>query len=147
MRTILYATDFSRASAPAFAAALAQARGRGRRLVVAHVLTPPSPFISGRPPASWVELDARARHGAERRLAALVARARRAGVRARGALLEGVPGEAIARRARRERADLIAIGTHGRSGLGRLFMGSVAARVLALAACPVLTVRGPARPR
>ena len=51
----------------------------------------------------------------------------------------------IVRLARREAADLIVIGTHGRSGLGRLFMGSVAARVLATAKCPVLTVRGRGR--
>jgi universal stress protein A len=37
---------------------------------------------------------------------------------------------------------VIVIGTHGRSGLGRVFMGSVAERVLRRASCPVLTVRG-----
>jgi nucleotide-binding universal stress UspA family protein len=44
--------------------------------------------------------------------------------------------------ARRNRADLIVIGTHGRTGLARLMLGSVASRVVATAACPVLTVRG-----
>jgi len=47
--------------------------------------------------------------------------------------------------ARREGANLIVLGTHGRSGLGQLFMGSVAARVLGTATCPVLTVRGRGR--
>jgi nucleotide-binding universal stress UspA family protein len=49
--------------------------------------------------------------------------------------------EAIARAAARERADVIVIGTHGRSGLERVFVGSVAARVIGTAPCPVLTVR------
>ena len=43
--------------------------------------------------------------------------------------------------AARRRADLVVIGSHGRTGLTRLVLGSVAARVLALARCPVLTVR------
>ncbi len=46
------------------------------------------------------------------------------------------------REARRRRADLIVMGTHGRTGVARLILGSVASRVLALAACSVLTVRG-----
>ena len=55
------------------------------------------------------------------------------------------PAEVIVRVARREGADLIVMGTHGRSGLGRLFMGSVVAHVLGTATCPVLTVRGRGR--
>jgi nucleotide-binding universal stress UspA family protein len=51
-----------------------------------------------------------------------------------------VPHELIARAARK--ADLLVIGTHGRSGLAKLFLGSVASRLVALAPCPVLTVRG-----
>jgi nucleotide-binding universal stress UspA family protein len=56
--------------------------------------------------------------------------------------VEGVPAEVITRLARRSRADLIVIGTHGRTGLSRIFLGSVARRVLELAACPVLSVHG-----
>ncbi len=57
-------------------------------------------------------------------------------------LLEGVADDQIIRAARRRKADLIVIGTHGRMGLARLFLGSVASRVVAGAKCPVLTVRG-----
>lgn len=145
MRRILHATDFSGASRRAFDAAVELARRDRARLHVLHVVTPPSPFANGKPPASWVELDARAREAARRRLAALVDLARRAGVRAEGELVDGAPAAAIVRAARRRRADAVVIGTHGRSGLGRLFMGSVASRVLQLAACPVLTVRGRSR--
>jgi nucleotide-binding universal stress UspA family protein len=147
LRRILYATDFSPASARAFGEAVALARSQGAGLIVLHVLTPPSPFVKGEPPRSWVELEARARRQAERRLARLVAAGTRAGIRVTSALTTGTPAPTIARRARRERADAIVIGTHGRSGLGRLFMGSVATQVLQLAPCPVVTVRGRSRTR
>lgn len=55
------------------------------------------------------------------------------------------PAEAIVAYARAERADVIVIGTHGRSGLAHLFMGSVAERVVRTAPCPVLTIRHPQR--
>ena len=78
---------------------------------------------------------------AQRRLGRLVTQARKNGVRAKGLLLAGIPHDRIVRAARSTRADLIVLGTHGRTGLGRLFLGSVAARVVTLAPCPVLTVR------
>jgi universal stress protein A len=53
----------------------------------------------------------------------------------------GHPFEQILEVAKRERADLIVMGTHGRTGLAHLVMGSVAVRVVRLAPCPVLTVR------
>ncbi len=146
-REILYATDFSIASQAAFAEAIALARGARARLAVLHVMVPPSPFMADELPASWVELEARAHRDGERKLAAAISRAERSGVEARGELVKGIPAETIVRAARRARAEVIVIGTHGRSGLGRLFMGSVASRVLQLAGCPVLTVRGRARKR
>jgi nucleotide-binding universal stress UspA family protein len=54
--------------------------------------------------------------------------------------LSGVAGEALTRAAKRERADLLVIGTHGRSGVERALLGSVAAKVIGRAPCPVLTV-------
>jgi len=57
-------------------------------------------------------------------------------------LAEGPAHEEIVRIAKRKRADLVVMGTHGRSGLAKLFLGSVAGRVVAAAPCPVLTVRG-----
>ena len=63
-------------------------------------------------------------------------------VRARGLLVEGVPADRIVRTARGRRAGMIVVGTHGRTGAARFFLGSVAGRVVATAHCPVLTVRG-----
>jgi universal stress protein A len=140
-RHLLCPTDFSRASRPAFAWALALAKQDRARLCLLHVLVPPSPFLGDSLPASYVELGVRARREAERRLAALVAQAKTARVQVEAQLTEGVPDEEILRAARRQRADLIVIGTHGRTGLGRMFMGSVAERVLQRATAPVLTVR------
>jgi nucleotide-binding universal stress UspA family protein len=59
-------------------------------------------------------------------------------------LRSGVPHQEIVALARDERADLIVIGTHGRGGINRALLGSVADRVVRLAPCPVLTVREPA---
>jgi nucleotide-binding universal stress UspA family protein len=61
-------------------------------------------------------------------------------VRAQGLLLEGQPAERILRAARG--AGLLVIGTHGRTGLARFILGSVASRIVAGARCPVVTVRG-----
>jgi nucleotide-binding universal stress UspA family protein len=142
MRGILHATDFSRASSRAFASALDLARRQRAQLLLLHVMAPPSPFRASEPPTDYLALLAETRRDAQRRLGALLARARKRGVRARSKLTEGAPAQEIARVARRQRADIIVIGTHGRTGLARLLLGSVAARVLQLAACPVLTVRG-----
>ena len=66
----------------------------------------------------------------------------KAGVKARSLLLEGAAADQIVRAARKHHADVIVMGTHGRSGLSRFLLGSVAQRVLPLAPCAVLTVRG-----
>jgi nucleotide-binding universal stress UspA family protein len=120
------------------------ARVDRRELVICHVLSPTvMPAVDGYvSPAVYQRILDGARDGARTRLAALVVRARRAGVRARGVLVEGTPFDRIVRVARAERADLVVMGTHGRTGLGRFFLGSVAERVVATSPVPVLTVRG-----
>jgi universal stress protein A len=77
---------------------------------------------------------------AKRRLDALIRRAAKTRVRARAELVEGLPHEEISRAARRHRAALVVVGTHGRTGLARLLMGSVAARVIGTCPCPVMTI-------
>jgi nucleotide-binding universal stress UspA family protein len=145
-RRILHPTDFSRASAPARRRAVTLARACRAPLVLLHVMTPPSPFIGeGTPPSSYVDLLILARRSAKRRLATALARARRERVRAQAIFAEGLPADEILRAARRTRADLIVMGTHGRSGVSRVFMGSVAERVVRESRCPVLTVRAHGR--
>ncbi|MEK7709180.1 MAG: universal stress protein, partial [candidate division NC10 bacterium] len=144
VRRILHPTDFSRASGAAFLKAVALAKESRAQLLLVHVLLPPTPFIGDGyiSPKTYEELEASARRGAQRELAKVVAKAQKAKARVTAVLLEGVPYDRIARAARSKRADLIVMGTHGRSGLSKFFLGSVAERVIALAPCPVLTVRG-----
>ena len=139
---IVHATDFSAASRTAFATAVDLARMSGAELIICHVLAPlKTPLIGGHlGPDAYDSVRALTRRNASCRLAALVARARRAGARARSALVEGLPSEGIGRVARAERADVVVMGTHGHTWLGRLFLGSVAQRVLATSTVPVLTV-------
>jgi len=144
LRRILHPTDFTRASGAAFTRAVAMAKADRAQLLIVHVLAPSVPmagegYIS---PKVYDDLEASARGYGQKRLAALQARARKAGVRTITLLLEGVADERIARAARSKKADLIVIGTHGRTGLAKFFLGSVASRVVAAAPCPVLTVRG-----
>lgn len=65
------------------------------------------------------------------------------GVRVRHRLVEGQPVDEILRLAKETGCDLIVMGTHGRTGLGRMLMGSVAEKVVRTASCPVVTVREP----
>jgi nucleotide-binding universal stress UspA family protein len=58
-------------------------------------------------------------------------------------LADGVAAEEIVHAAVDHKCDLIVMGTHGRSGLGRLVMGSVAEEVMRKAPCPVLTLKAP----
>lgn len=143
-RRILHSTDFSTASRPAFAHAVALARSTRGSLTLLHVVTPLAPAVGDAyiSPASWINLQRQVRHQAERELGRLLARARKAGVRATALVLEGTPADRIVRAARAKRANLIVMGTHGRGGLAKLFLGSVASRVVGTAPCPVLTVRG-----
>jgi nucleotide-binding universal stress UspA family protein len=109
-------------------------------------MTPPSPFTGdGTPPQSYTELLLRAWRSARKGLAALLTRARRQGIRGQAVFVEGLPAHEIMRVARHARADLVVMGTHGRSGTSRLFMGSVAERAVRESRIPVLTVR--AHPR
>ena len=142
-RRILYATDFSSASRPALAVACEWAQRDGARLLILHVLTPPSPFVGGgrSAPASYLELLAAARHDAHRRLAAWLARTRAAGIRAETKLVEGGPAVEIVKAAGRWHADVVVIGSHGRTGVSRFLLGSVAEQVVTRSTRPVLTVR------
>lgn len=144
IRRILHPSDFSRGSRPAFRRAVALAKTVRGSLLIVHVLAPP-PLVGDAyvTPESIDAMLRAQRDAALRQLRSLVSRARAAGVRASSLLLEaGTTHEQIARAARRQRADVIVMGTHGRTGLPRLLLGSVAARIVATAPCPVMTVRG-----
>ena len=142
-RRIVFPTDFSPASRPALRKAVALAKRERAQLMVVHVLSAlpmmPGGYVS---PSVWDDLEQGQRTQAARQLRSVVAKAKTAGARASGVLIDfGVTHEQIVRYAKKKRADLIVMGTHGRSGLTRALLGSVASRVLSAAKCPVLTVR------
>ncbi len=138
IRIILHPTDFSRRSEPALELAASLARDRGARLIIVHVA--PDPACADGPPSG--PDDPRT---CRRRLRDIRARQNQRGLAApvEVALRHGDPAGAILRAADEFGADLIVMGTHGRTGLRRLLMGSVAEGVLHGARCPVLTVKAP----
>lgn len=144
IRRVLYASDFSAASRRAFATAVAIAKSLDAKLTIAYVIPPIAPSV----PEQYIDavtldqLEKRARHWSARQLDNLSAAAKKAGVRATTLVRTGDPVRQIVGAGRSTRADLIVVGTHGRRGLPKFFLGSVAERVVATAPCPVLTVRG-----
>ena len=141
----MHPTDFSAASTPAFKEAARLARTGGATLLLLHVINPTIPPDIGTrriSPPTYQQLRKVSREWALEQLARLTARARAAKVRSTSIIREGAEAVEIARLARSRRAAMIVMGTHGRTGLGRVFLGSVARRVLSLARCPIVTVRG-----
>jgi nucleotide-binding universal stress UspA family protein len=142
IRAILVAADFSGCSEDAFRVARALARDYQARLIVLHVATPPPLVAPGelqkalqRPDGYRAELEGRLR--------LVYAADSLAGVEYR--VQDGDPAVEILGVAGETRCDLIVMGTHGRTGLERMLLGSVAEKVVRKAACPVLTVKVPLR--
>ena len=144
IRRILHATDFSGASKHALETAVDFAKQNRAELFIAHVLVPniAYPTDSYADPALYVEIERNERRHAQSQLEKLVRNLQRSKVKVTGLLLRGTAADQIVRTARRRRADMIVIGTHGRAGLRKLLMGSVAGRIVSESTVPVLTVRG-----
>ena len=143
-RRILHPSDFSAASNAAFKKAIEMAKASRAELLIVHVINPIIPvagegYVS---PKMYEDLAASTRAWARKQLDRLLVKAKKSGVRGKGVLAEGAAHEQIARIAKTKRADLVVMGTHGRSGFAKLFLGSVAGRVVTAAPCPVLTVKG-----
>jgi nucleotide-binding universal stress UspA family protein len=142
LKVILHPTDFSPHSQQAFQLASLLARDTGARLIVLHVIELPLIAYSGVPMAPPLPLMP----GEERQALAKQLRQIRPqdpAITVEHRLEQGDPATAILEIAKETGSDLIALGTHGRTGLGRLLMGSVAEKVVRGATCPVLTVKTP----
>jgi len=134
---ILLPTDGSRANDRAVEQAVALAEATGARLSVLFVVEdiPYAPEMAdGQVRERLREVGTEALEGIEDRAAA-------AGVGVETAIREGSPHREILAHADEEGVDVIVMGTHGRSGLDRYVLGSVAERVVRTAEVPVLTVR------
>lgn len=139
---ILVPTDFSAGSSEAWSVARRLAGGLRAELILLHVLVE-TPLYSEGPFTMRRTHDVfeAARTWAEKGLGEWTAAAVAAGLSARWVARAGVPHAEIVEVAAAEQADLIVIGTHGRGGLDRALLGSVADRVIRLAPCPVMAVR------
>jgi nucleotide-binding universal stress UspA family protein len=135
IRRIVHPTDFSPASRRAVVWAMWLAKQNQAELLVVHVLPPPTPIF---------EVESAELPQAEAQLSAMMRKTRWVKVKTKRLLVKGKTSVArhIVESARILQADLIVMGTHGRTGISRFFTGSVASRVIARARCPVLVVRG-----
>jgi nucleotide-binding universal stress UspA family protein len=112
------------------------------RLTLLHIIdTTPLGMVEGAsmlPPSYWQELET----GIEQSMEESLKRLDDEGLQGETVIVHGVPFQAILDTAKDKDADLIVMGTHGRTGLIHALMGSVAEKVVRLAPCPVLVTRG-----
>jgi nucleotide-binding universal stress UspA family protein len=135
-KKILFATDFSPASEAALKYATSLARDSGATLLIAHVEELPLPYAGGEMYFAQPEYP---NPEIRRMLEAIVPPDK--SVRYEHRLTQGTAAEEIVRLADENGAELIVMGTHGRTGLSRVLMGSVAELVMRHANCPVLTLK------
>jgi nucleotide-binding universal stress UspA family protein len=143
-RCIVAGTDFSDPSLPALAAACEEARRIGGHVVFVHSLELPF-AIPGGPLVEWAiqPSDITSVSGdAMRRLQDVLAAQ---GIGGECRVVQEQAGTALVREAEAVGADLLVVGTHGRTGIDRVLLGSVAEAVIRLAPCSVLVVRLGAR--
>ncbi len=145
----LVPTDFSPYADQALTYAIELAHALDARLTLLHVfdllhvchLTPltveETPFSYFDAYLQEIESDA------QQQMQASLAHVHRAGLRGDSVIVQGVVFDTIVEIARAKKADLIIMGTHGRTGVQHVLLGSVAERVVRLAPCPVLVVRRP----
>ena len=134
---ILVATDFSQPSDHAVEAACKFAKMMGARLLIVHVLPVPSPDQGEGMLHAGLDLDEP--DTLKRRLDAIQPSVE--GVEIERHLLKGNPATEILKLAEAEDVALIAMSTHGRTGLMRILLGSVAEDVLRRADCPVMMIK------
>jgi nucleotide-binding universal stress UspA family protein len=138
IKTILHPTDFSERSDYAFRLACALARDHGARVIVLHVAELPIPaYGEASAPVALIQISMEAEKECLERIVAPQ------GVKIERRLVEGAAATEILRAAEEMKADLIVLGTHGRTGINRFLLGSVAEQVVRKARCPVLSVKTP----
>jgi nucleotide-binding universal stress UspA family protein len=143
LRNILMAIDYSPSADAALDYAVAIARRYGSRIYMTHVIRP-DVYQLVSPEAMETVLD-QARHYAEQQMAKVLVSGRVRGVPHQVLLGQGELWTVFSQLIEEHEIDLIVVGTHGRTGLKKMLIGSVAERVFRLASCPVLTV-GPKVP-
>lgn len=146
IKNVLVATDFSEPSETAVGYARAMCRAFGATLHVLHVFEPlwitSADIVGGG--VSLATMIQGLEDTARKQLETAVTEEDRRELKATAVFVSSEsPAREIAKYAADHRVDLVVIGTHGRSGLSRLLIGSVAEKVVRMAPCPVLTVHHP----
>jgi nucleotide-binding universal stress UspA family protein len=141
-RKLLVATDGSEASGRAAERALGLAKALGAEVMAVSV----ADLRTGAETSSFVpsysfELFAALRRSAQQHVDAVRAEGAKLGVPVKTEVIEGIPAPAIVQAAKDSAADLVVMGTHGRTGLKLLFLGSTAQGVVHGTTIPVLLVR------
>lgn len=139
---ILFPTDFSDSSKAALGYASTLAAETGATLYIAHVFDNTPTYLAGYGGVGAVP-DFSQEIAKENRALLEQVKPTKKGVEYVHEFVEGTPVHQLVALADREKIDLIVMGTHGRTGLSRLLMGSIAEGVLREANCPVLTVKQP----
>ena len=141
IKTILCAVDFSEHSATVADYANVLAQNMNARVVALYVAPTLSQYVGFNvPPDSIENFVGEITSGAQKTMQAFLDE-RLPGIKAKGEVSTGEPAEEILRIAKLEKADIIIMATHGRTGIDRLLFGSVAEKVVKNAPVPVLTVR------
>ena len=143
-RSVVVATDGSKYSAAAASEAIGIAKRNNARLtaiavVPAELATPADIDFATIAREKLADQEMQA---AEKNAKAVKEAAQKAGVDAQAFVMSGKPADAVMEIAKDQKADLVVVGSHGRTGLDRLLMGSVAERVIVLASCAVLVAKG-----
>ena len=141
LKNVLFATDFSTVSEAALPYAESVARRYGSKLIVAHVISPLETRMV--PPEGWGACQQALEDTANLAIGELEQRLRR--LPHECTIRHGLVWDALSDLIAEKAADLLVVGTHGRSGLDRLLVGSVAEEVFRQASCPVMTI-GPQVP-
>ncbi len=138
VRNILLATDFSAFSETALYYAAAIARHTGATVHLAHVIVPEAwqYFCAESMPIPFEQL----REGAERQMAYFLQSEALKDVPHRAWIEEAPVWDALEALIQQQHVDLIVVGTHGRTGLKKLLLGSVAEEIIRVSPCPVLAV-------
>lgn len=134
--------DFSETADAALATALELAEKMHARVTILHAYEVPT-YVFPESVVATADLVGQVRGAAEEALAGIKERATRPGVPLDTLLRQGVAWSEIVRAAKELGTDLVVMGTHGRRGISRALIGSVAEKVVRTAPCPVLTVHGP----
>jgi nucleotide-binding universal stress UspA family protein len=144
IKSILFPTDFSEGSSQALQYAVDMTKKYGAKLYVVHVIYDIAKGTGWYVPhVSMDQMYKDIQEGAKKEL-------EKFGVEGLGevkdierTVLTGVPHEEVMNFAKKNKIDLIIMGTHGRKGIDRILFGSTAAQIVRFAPCPVLTVRLP----